>query len=198
VVFLGDIGDNDRRREAHTIYEVPDPPAPRGKAPGAVTVDARAIRFRYPDGAHDAETLMAEPGAKALYVVTKSWKGEPAEVFKIDPSAKGTQTARRIGQMTFSDGLPVYPDMATGGDISPDGTRLVVRTYQCAYEWRIPRGQSVEQAIRVPPIRSLLALERQGEGVCYGLDGKTMYTTSEQRPTPIYVYKWRTGKADER
>lgn len=198
VVFLGDIGDNDRRRKSVTIYEVFDPPAPRGKPVSQVSVAARAIPFRYPDGPHDAETLMAEPRARALYVVTKSWKGEPAEVFQLNPDAKGTQTARTIGEMRFSDGLPVYPDMATGGDISPDGSRLVVRTYQCGYEWTIQKGESVEQAIKAPPVKTLLMLEKQGEAICYGLDGKTLYTTGEQRPTPIHAYEWRTGKADER
>ena len=198
VVFLADIGDNEGTRDVLTIYEVPDPPAPKGKAGGTVSVSARGIRFQYPDGHHDAETLLAEPGAKALYVVTKTRKREPSEVFRLDPRKPGVQTAMKVGELRFSDPLPIFTDMATGGDISPDGARLVVRTYQCAYEWAISTGTSVERAILAKPRVTVLALENQGEAICYGLDGKTLYTTSEQRPTPIYMYQWRTNKRNER
>lgn len=198
VVFLADIGDNEQTRDALTIYEVPDPPAPKGKGGATVAVSARAIRFRYPDGHHDAETLLVEPGAKALYLVTKTRKKEASEVFRLDPKAPGVQTAVKIGELRFSDPLPIYPDMATGGDISPDGSRLAVRTYQCAYEWRIARGEGVEHAIQKKPVVMVLALEKQGEAICYGLNGKALYTTSEQRPTPILVYEWRSEKRNVR
>lgn len=193
VVFLADIGDNTSVRKDLTIYEVPDPAPPRGKSGQTVTVAARAIRFRYPDGAHDAETLMAEPGARALYIVSKARKGETTGVYRLNPAAPGVQTALKIGELRFSDPLPIYPNMATGGDISADGSRMIVRTYQCAYEWRIPKGETLKRAIERPPEVTFLALEKQGESICYGLNGKAFYTTSEQRPTPIYVYEWRAG-----
>jgi hypothetical protein len=81
--------------------------------------------------------------------------------------------------------------MATGGDISPDGSRMVVRTYQMAYEWRIPKGKMPEDVLDTKPAAQMLTLERQGEAICYGLNGKTWLTSSEQRPTPVYQYTWK-------
>ncbi|HEY3414872.1 MAG TPA: hypothetical protein VGM51_17710 [Armatimonadota bacterium] len=198
VVFLADIGDNEQTRDVLTIYQVVDPAAPKGPAGATVGVEARAIRFRYPNGHHDAETLLAEPAARALYVVTKTRKQEPSEIFRLDPRAPGVQTAVKVGELRFSDPLPIYTGMATGGDISPDGSRVVVRTYQCAYEWPVARGESVERALRAKPRVTVLALENQGEAICYGLGGKTLFTTSEQCPTPIYVYQWRMDKRNVR
>jgi hypothetical protein len=58
----------------------------------------------------------------------------------------------------------------------------------------IASEETVEQALKAAPMVTQLAWEQQGEAICFGLSGKTMFTTSERRPTPITVYEWRTGK----
>ena len=62
-VWVGDIGDNRRRRDDVTVYRV-DPRD--GEHPGT------AHRLTYPDGAHDAETLLVHPRTGRVFVVSKS------------------------------------------------------------------------------------------------------------------------------
>lgn len=195
MLYIGDIGGNNSGDNAYTIYAVPEPKIAPEDAGKTLDVTALVLKFKYPDGAHDAETLMADWQGRALYVVTKEFAPKISTVYKLDPVFNGpVQTAKKVGTMTFADPLPIYPNMATGGDISPDGSRMVVRTYQVAYEWLIPKGKLPEDVLDQKPTAHMLMLERQGEAIGYGLDSKTWLTSSEQRPTPVYQYKWTPDK----
>src|SRR5262245_47636756 len=52
-IYIGDIGDNDRKRKQIVVYRLPEPD-PSASAAKPV----RAIQMRYPDGPHDAEALI--------------------------------------------------------------------------------------------------------------------------------------------
>jgi hypothetical protein len=191
-LYIGDLGGNNSGTNEYTVYAIPDARIEAGDTARNISVEAQILRFKYPDGAHDAETLMADWKGRALYVVTKEFAPKASGVYRLDPVFNGTvQTAAKVGTMTFADPLPIYPNMATGGDIAPDGSRMVVRTYQMAYEWTIPKDKAPDDVLAQKPKSQMLMLERQGEAICYGLDGKTWLTTSEQRPTPVYQYKWK-------
>ena len=75
-LYLGDIGDNDEKRDEIVVYRVAEPALTTAtktsskNKPGA-TAPAEAIRLRYPDGKHDAETLLVHPTSGNLYIVTK-------------------------------------------------------------------------------------------------------------------------------
>ena len=75
--------------------------------------------------------------------------------------------------------------MATGMDISPDGRRLVICNYSEAIEFARHDGESWQHAFNRAPRKIALPSRRQGESICYGPDGVTLYLTSEQRPTPL-------------
>ncbi|MFD2083575.1 hypothetical protein [Actinopolymorpha cephalotaxi] len=65
-VWVGDIGDNTRVRDRITIYRFREP-----SSTGDQPVEWSRFRFRYPDGAHDAEALLVDPRTARVYVVTK-------------------------------------------------------------------------------------------------------------------------------
>jgi hypothetical protein len=189
MVYLADIGDNAAARPEVAIYAVPEPKIPSGAAPQTIEATAKVLRFRYPDGAHDAETLMADWLGRALYVVTKAKAG--SGVYRLEPKwDRPVQTAVKVGSVTFADPLPIYPNLATGGDISPDGLRMVVRTYQQAYEWRIPKGKRPDDVLGLAPTAYPLSLEPQGEAICYGSNSRTWLTTTEKLPAPVLLYTW--------
>ena len=79
--------------------------------------------------------------------------------------------------------------MATGMDISADGQRAVVSTYGLAFEYTRLETESWTVAFgrEAKPIFS--PFRRQGESICYGSDGKTLYFTSEKLPTPFFELK---------
>ena len=75
-LYIGDIGDNSERRSEIIVYRVPEPTitaadASSTKSKPRVTESAEAIHLRYPDGKHDAETLMVHPVTGSLFIVTK-------------------------------------------------------------------------------------------------------------------------------
>lgn len=191
VIWLGDIGDNNAVRASVEIYEVDQPVVSPTSGTGACPPPAEryvnkiGFKFVYSDGqAHNAETLMAVPITGQLYVVTKGT--EPGYVPTLYsaplPLVEGAvNTLQLVTKLHVSD-------LVTGGDISPDGKRLVLRTYLAAYEWQIPAA-GVPAAFDSTPIQIRLPLEPQGEGIGYSRDGQSLYISSEDpfgTSPPVY------------
>jgi hypothetical protein len=195
-IFIGDIGDNNSVRKECVVYRVPEPLVDTTKFMQEKTMAVPdRFTYHYPDGPHDCETLMVHPTTREIFVVTKDWSRSGISgvyTFPMPLRPNDTVTLKRIGTMTFSTRLLTgtnfeqYEGMATGGDISPDGRRLVVRTYMLADEWDIKPGQPVAEAIKSKPREMILPLSKQGEGICYRLDGKAWLTTSEGVDSPLF------------
>lgn len=186
-LFLADIGDNFARRRAVVVYEIAEPPVP---VPGAGPALVRSVarhELRYDDGPHDAETLLVDPGTRALFVVTKDRDGVSG-VYRAEPD--GT-TLHRVGEIRF-DALVkragAYAKAATAGDVSPDGRRVVVRTPFEAFEWDIG-GSGLVTAFNGTPRRIPLPTVEQGEAIAYTRDGRSLVTTSEGRGAPVHVLR---------
>ncbi|MGK5629428.1 hypothetical protein [Streptomyces sp. URMC 123] len=159
-VYVGDIGDNKGGtwREVW-IYRFPEP-----ERLGDTTVTATRFTVRYDDGPRDAESLMIHPVTGRAYIVSKHQDGGglyegPA---RLSPSVPNT--FRRIADI----GL-----WATDAAFSPDGTRLVVRSYFSANEYRWQNGKPVE--IGSPG----LPMQRQGESVTFAPDGRALLYGTE-------------------
>lgn len=188
-LYIGDIGDNRRAREFLAVFRVPEPTisatgkTSNGKTPLYVE-SIEQIRFRYPDGSHDAETLLAHPQTGDLYILTKRLRGA-ASVFKLSKN----YTPKRINPLEkiadFS--VPAVPNgFLTGGDISPDGRRVVLCDYFSAYEIVLPEAaKNFDNIWREKPLIVELGEREQGEAVCYAADGAAIYATSENANSPI-------------
>jgi hypothetical protein len=190
-VYMADTGDNGKSRTEVCIYAFEEPLiAPDGSS-APLSVMPKKLRFKYPDGPRDCETLMADFKGRALYVVSKE-TGPAANVYRLNPLWDDTlQIAVKTGTITLSDPLPYYPNLATGGDISPDGSRIILRTYQQAYEFRVARGKLPENALKTTPAVVRIAVESQGEAICYGRDNRTLLTVSEGVNPTVYSLKWK-------
>jgi hypothetical protein len=170
-LFIGDIGDNDERRNQVVIYAVPEPDPSSGAA-RAPTSAAHALAVRYPDGPHDAEALVVLPDGR-LDIVTKGRSGAVLR-FEIPASA----WAHGDLEAPDADTLPITPAFflgrwVTGAAAAPDGRTVVVRTYTEIYRFEIgPRWRLLGPACVVGLI------EPQGEGVDF-LDATHLVLTSE-------------------
>jgi hypothetical protein len=79
--------------------------------------------------------------------------------------------------------------IVTAADISPDGTRLVTRSYVGGWEWRLVEKREGNAIAIVPsdmPMPLTLATEPQGEALCFSADGDALLTISEKTPTMLY------------
>jgi hypothetical protein len=176
-LFVADIGDNQHVRDAITVWRTPEPPARDAE------VAAVPMVLRYPDGAHDAETLLVDPKTDSLYVLTKSHKGKTI-VFRGSAVVDAPQTLERVGELTFGRGDLGGSERLTGGDIAPDGGTIVLRTYTSAFWFR--RTGTVEDALRGRPCVVPMADEPQGESVAFGADGAAVWTLSEGSGQPLH------------
>jgi hypothetical protein len=83
---------------------------------------------------------------------------------------------RRVGTVPIPE--------VTAGDITPDGSRVVLRNYTAAYEWDVP-GDDVAAALRGVPARIPLPRSQQGEGITYSRDGQALIVSSEGEGAPV-------------
>jgi hypothetical protein len=169
-IYIADIGDNGAGRKRITIHRVPEPS----------NEDSVAVKdtfhATYPDGAHDAETLLVAPGG-GLFIVTK---GETDAVglyrFPRELRPGATHQLERVGKPRAS-GKASETERITDGAVSPDGTWVVLRTRQDLAFYRAADlfAGNWTDAGRV----DLKAVgEAQGEGVAIAADG-TVYLTGE-------------------
>jgi hypothetical protein len=193
ILYIGDIGDNHSRRSDTAVYRVAEPVVDTTKTMQELKTGAcEKLPYRYPDGPHDAETLMVSPKTGEIFIVTKVPSGESGVYSFPMPLKPGvTVTLNRLVTITFKavyfkGKLAQSETLATAGDIAPDGRSLVIRTYLTGYEWKIAPGQSVAEALKGAPILFSLPLTRQGEAICYSADGKSLYIDSEGLHTPLY------------
>lgn len=184
-LYIGDIGDNHRSRNDTAVYRVPEPEVDMGKTDvRGETMIAEKFPFHYPDGHHDAETLLVHPVTGEIYIVTKDDTGVSGVYkFPMPLTRDRTVTLERVGTLRFNNPLEFgrvkMGRLATGGSISPDGTKIIIRTYAEAYEWRIRAGQRVEEALAEKPRPVVVPVVGQFEGICYSPDGKRILTTTE-------------------
>lgn len=194
-LYIGDTGDNDRRRTNTVVYRVEEPIVETGKTmQQGRTLPAEKLVYHFPDGSHDCETLLVHPRTGEILLVTKEANGNSAVFAFPKPLQTGKQMfLTKIGEIHFANAFFRGDNrfargerMATGGAISPDGRYLVVRTYVSAYEWAIPDGKPIAETFRKAPRQVVLPLTKQGESVCYRPDSKAWFMTSEQSPVPLY------------
>jgi hypothetical protein len=155
-VWVADIGDNTGGRDSVTVTRVPV-----GRR--EQTSDAPAYELVYPDGAHDAESLLADPRTGRLYVVTKEIFGGTFY------AAPGTLSADRPNRLRRLGGVGDALSLATDAAFFPDGRHLVVRGYTVARIYEFPSLAAVADRD--------LPRQRQGEGIAVDQDGGVLLSS---------------------
>jgi len=205
-ILLADIGDNELSRSSIRIYRFrePDPAAP------APIEWIEILEFVYPDRPHNAETLLVDDASNRVVIVTKEQRlddGQPDAFGRTEPSfifegaldghgdapveLVPAGTIDTIGLELLNDqpnlhpaGLLGFGGVPTGGDVSADGSRVALRTYEALWLWPRRPAQSVAEALASEPCQVATANERQGEAVGF-VDGALM-TLGEGVNQPLH------------
>lgn len=188
-LYLGDIGDNSKVRAEVVVYRVPEPTLTAADKsltktkPGA-TGPAEAIRLRYPDGKHDAETLLVHPVTGNLYIVSKELLKNATIYEATAPLATGQViTMKRIGELRVPS---LFGGALTGGSISPDGRKIAFCDYLGGYEIVLPAASRNFNDIWKQKLTGFsLGQREQGEAIAYRSDGKAFLATSEGKSPPL-------------
>jgi hypothetical protein len=190
-VWLADTGDNSAARSEVQVYRVDEPGLVAGIPVGErATTRPDVWRLRYPDGAHDTESMAVDPVSHRIYLFTKSLSGV-SEVFEAppQPSTSRVQQLVKVGSIQFSlTGTPGGPNFvgqltATGASMAEDGSLLVLRTYTDAYLWPVSGGD-IAAAIRRDATVLALPPQPQGEGIA--LRGGQLLIDSERALSTVY------------
>ena len=167
-LYMAEIGDNNAQYGQYAVYRLPEPKNMTDKVGPVET-----IRFKYPDGARDAETLMLDPQTKDLYVVSKREAKVHLYRLPYPQSTTEVMTAEALGELPYT--------YVTGGGFSSDGSELLLRTYTNVVYWTRKSGQSVADALQLTAGRDVpYRFEPQGEAVCFDRDNKGYFTLSER------------------
>jgi len=187
-VYVGDIGDNNGDRDHITIYRIKEP-APINSiahpAPVTAHVEAEPVYLRYPDGPRDAETLMVDPLDKLLYIVSKREDSVHIYSAPLYFKAHDTVTLTMHAHLYFGKGKGRW---ITAGNISPDGSQIILKSYRQIFYWHRPPGLSVWKTLQQQYMLLLYIIEKQGEAICFTPDGKGYYTVSEGNNPELFYY----------
>lgn len=163
-VWVGDIGDNGRVRDSVTVHRVT--PRVRGGR-------ARATSFglRYPDGPHDAETLLVHPRTGRVAVVTKRpFIGGVVYLAPRDLNPGAVHRLQRVASV---------PGTVTDGAFLLGGRHVVLRTYGAAAVYTYP-GFAEVASFDLPA-------QEQGEAVAVGPDGRLYLSTEGELSDVVAV-----------
>ncbi|MGH3331571.1 MAG: hypothetical protein ACRDPJ_09755 [Nocardioidaceae bacterium] len=162
-IWVGDIGDNNRQRSTVTVHRVEEPGQERPRA--------ERFELAYPDGPHDAETLLVNPRTGRLYVVTKVpvFGGGVYEA----PAGLETGTIQRMAK------VGTVPGLVTDGAFFPDGRHVLLRTYGSAAVYTFPGFEPVGEFA--------LPQQEQGEGVAISGPGRILLSSEGARSDVLEV-----------
>jgi hypothetical protein len=164
-VWVGDIGDNDSVRRSIVVSRVP---VGRGNR----TVRPAKYHLVYPDGPHNAETLMRDPDTGRLFIVTKSPTG--GTLYSVPKPLSRTHT----NMLTPLASVPLVK--ATDGAFFRSGEYFVVRDYEKAVLYAWPSLRQVG-TFRLPS-------QEQGEGLATDTGG-SVFLSSEGTLQPVLHYR---------
>lgn len=198
-----DVGDNARLRLRSMLYLVEEPrivtkgATAKSSRGAAATIESRklplaaAIPFVYEHGPNNCESVLVDAAGKTIYLVTK--EREPRCRVYAMPLVLESQDqplmAKSVAELTIPTTL--------AGDLSDDGRHAVVLSWDWAYEFTRGEGQTWNEAFAARPRRLAMPKRRNGEAICYGLDGRTLYLTNEGTHQPLWEISPRPDAPDQ-
>lgn len=176
-VYIADTGDNFERRSDVVLYRVKEPVVvPDARAAVQRLEGAEWVRLVYPDHPHDVEAMAVTASGEILLVT----KGRSGGVLLFTVPADAWVSGRTVTAVR-KDSLPIVAAegvgrLVTGMAISPDGKRVVVRTYRDLYPFEIrPDGRFTP--LGKPTACDIHGREPQGEGITFRSDRKLLLTS---------------------
>ena len=180
-LLIGDVGDNRKQRPFVSLYLLREPNPPLTASDRVTTLPlTKTIRLEYPNGARDCEAIAVDAATGTAYLVEKRLFGS-VHVYAI-PLFQPVTAKRQAAQVVTQVSLP----LVTAMDISPDGQTAILLTYGDAVSFPRRPQQSWKEVFSRRGRQVQMPARRQGEAICFGADGQSLYLTSEGTRQPIW------------
>jgi hypothetical protein len=167
-LYVADIGDNAHTRRFIRVYRFRSP-----RATG-LTVTYRAYDFAYPDGPHDAETLLVSPKGQ-IFIVTKGKKGAIYAAPEL-PFRTRINRLEKVGKA---------PVRVTDGTFLPGGKKIALRTRSAVYVLDASSYEIIASTEVPDQPRGSLAVSLDGNSLLLGSAGKQPKVYSIPVPTEV-------------
>lgn len=194
-LYVGDIGDNVAMYDERYVYRFVEP-VYTGTATADTIADYDRLGFFYREGAVNAETLLFDPLTQDLFVLSKESDQVRVHQFHFPSAPPFRQPAELVATLAFG-GVNLL-DRLVGGDISPDGQEVLLKTYEHVLYWsREDTTTSIPELLQTPADTLPYWPEPQGEAIGFAADGSGYYTLSEENlGADIHLYFYPRSALD--
>lgn len=182
-IYLADIGDNFQQREQLDILRLAEPAQLED-----ASVPVEVLAFTYPDGRHNAESLISDARTGRLAVITQT-PDSLGDVYALDGLRPGEPVkAKKLGTLHAREDADRQDvdRMSTGADLNPSGERLLVRTYTRVWEVRRSQAQSLEDLIEGQVAEVPSASQAQPKAIAFTPGGRGYLLGSAFTGQPLY------------
>lgn len=144
--------------------------------------------FCYSWNVYDIETLMVDPSGDVILISkVQGGRGQvgiiPSEAFNTSHSSYNITSSLTLNIPKTENVDPL------GGDISPNGREVVLRTHHKIYYWMVSNGEYLSTLNNTEPTEVPQINEPQGEAVAWDARGEGYYTLSEREKQPLYYFR---------
>lgn len=115
-----------------------------------------------------------------------------ARLHKIETSGSLSPTVI-VGEFNFTS----VSSGPVSGDISPDGSEMIIKTVERMFYWRVTKGK-YGQALSTPPFELSYFLERRGGTVTFDANGVSLYTLNKDSRRSILKRYYRIQRQCEK
>ena len=180
-IYIADIGDNEAKYPVKILYRLEEPVLTEATEVEITQFDTLFVKLD--DGQRDTETILIDPLQHGMYFLSK--REDSVHFYKVNYPYEGDTLNAR-----FRVKLPFHNIVA--GEISPDGTEVVIKDYDRIYYWKRPDGGPISKLLQTPFTELPYKREPQGEAFTFARDGAGFYTLSEKvkdRPAELRFYE---------
>lgn len=187
-IFVADIGDNKHKRDHVQLYRAPLPALTDKALPDPFELRVEATEhIRYPQGPHDAETLMVHPKTGQRIIVLKARLG-PTQVMLVPEGPSSPQNPKQttlVAKLEIDSQLP-SARLITAGQFSPDGRCAILRSYIQVRTYCAPNpNPTLAQIFAAPPDLYSPPSTIQAEALAIDPRDGALWMTSERWPAPL-------------
>ena len=176
-IYLGDIGDNKKNKTIKKIHFFREPKIKDFDNELIEINDIKTISFYSEKKIENFETLMIDPNSKELFLIAKN-KKKKQNIYKIDTEnieIDEIQKAKKYLTLNLKN----LKGEITGGEISRNGQKCLVKTYKNVFLWERKKDEKWKNIWSQAPKILKYIPESQGEAICWSNDENAYFTLSE-------------------
>ncbi len=182
-LYIGDIGDDTETRANVSVYRVLEPMINSGQSPRLTETltGVEEFQLQYPGGPEDALAMIVDPVNNDIFTFENKSGGKTRFYRKPGPHTDGALTTL---EHNAGDWIIYVNERAAGGDVSPTGDRMAIRTKAETFIWTILDGWTILNVllsnIACPCAASVMDVSDEGESMTFDPLSDGFFTSSDR------------------